>query len=89
MTKGRPPKDVMRKWDVSSTNWKGSNPCAIFIPHLLGEEKVERDDLNFIQCSCHPRRCFHFLPNLFIADQGPIPELPIGSQCDKIYGKRG
>jgi hypothetical protein len=68
MTKGRPPNEVMRTWDVSSTNWKGSSPCAIFILHLLGEVKVERDNLHYIQCSCHPRRCFYFLPNILITD---------------------
>jgi hypothetical protein len=65
MTKGRPPKDVMRTWDESSTNWKGRSPCAIFIPHLLGEAKVDRNNLNFTQCSCHPGRYFHFLPHIF------------------------
>jgi len=54
--------------EESSINWKGRIPCAIFNLHLLGDAKVERDDLSFTQCSCHPRRYFYFLPNILITD---------------------
>jgi hypothetical protein len=39
MTKGRPPKEVIKILEVSGMNWKGRRPCAIFILHLLGEAK--------------------------------------------------
>jgi hypothetical protein len=50
MAKGRPPKEVIRTFEVSAMSWKGRMPCAIFILHLLGEVKVEGVNL-FLACA--------------------------------------